>query len=174
MMHFSLLKKEHVENRFDCGVPALNSFFEKHALQSQASNVSRTYVLSDEKNRVIGYYSLVYGSVSASEVTERIRAGTGRYPIPTIIIARLAVDQRYQGQGFGKAILKDAILRCIQASEIAGLRAIVVNAKDEKSKIFYEKYGFMPSPLDEFHLFLLMKDVLKSEAPKNSLTHKIF
>lgn len=161
-MDISILRKEHVDKKFDCGNQALNDFFKKHALQSQASNVSRTYVLADEGERVLGYYSLVYGSVSPQEVGERTRSGTGSYPIPIIIIARLAVEKGFQRKGFGKTLLKDALARCLQASEIAGLRAVVVNAKDKIAKRFYEKFGFEPSPFDEFHLFLLMKDLRKN------------
>lgn len=146
---------------FDCGIQSLNIFLQKHALQSQASNISRTYIASDN-NKTIGYYSLVYGSVSPQEVAERIRRGGGNYQLPIIIIARFAVDQQFQGKGFGKALLKDALIRCANASEIAGLRAVAVNAKDEKARSFYEKFGFEPSPFDEFHLFLLMKDLKKN------------
>lgn len=161
-MIVSLLKKEHIDCDFDCGNQALNDFFKKHALQSQLSNVSRTYVLSDHEEVVIGYYSLVYGSVSPQEVTERVRRGTGMYPLPIILIARLAVGKKFQERGFGKALLKDAFKRCLQASEIAGLRAVAVNAKDETARCFYEKFGFESSPFDEFHLLLLMKDLKKS------------
>ena len=161
MRELSLLKKEHIIEPFDCSVDALNVFLKKYALQSQASNTSRTYVLLEEGS-VIGYYSLAYGSVSPQDVTERIRRGTGNYHLPVILIARFAIDQRFQGKGFGKALLKDALIRCSHASEIAGLRAVVVNAKDEKAKSFYEKFGFEASPFDEFHLFLLMKDLKKN------------
>ncbi len=162
MPRVSILHKGHVGHNFDCGNHELNDFFKKYAWQSQASNVSRTYVLSDGGERVIGYYSLVYGSVSPQDVAERIQMGTGRYPLPIILIARLAIDKLFQGKGFGKALLKDAFIRCLHASEIAGLRAVVVKAKNETAKRFYEKFGFESSPLDEFHLFLLMKDLRKN------------
>jgi GNAT superfamily N-acetyltransferase len=161
MRTISLLKKTHSFEPFDCGIQALNIFLKKHALQSQASNISRTYILSEEE-KIIGYYSLVYGSISPQEVSERIRKGAGSYHLPIILIARLAIDKLFQGKGFGKALLKDGLIRCSQASEIAGLRAVVVNAKDEKAKSFYEKFGFEASPFDEFHLFLLMKDLKKN------------
>lgn len=158
----SILQKGHVERNFDCDNHALNDFFKKYAWQSQASNVSRTYVLSDGGEGLIGYYSLVYGSISPQDVAERIKKGTGSYPLPIILIARLAIDKLFQGKGFGKALLKDALIRCLQASEIAGLRAVVVKAKDDRAKVFYEKFGFESSPFDEFHLFLLMKDLRKN------------
>jgi GNAT superfamily N-acetyltransferase len=158
MRALSLLNKEHKADPFDCGAHALNVFLKKHALQSQNSNISRTYVLT-EKERIIGYYSLVYGSVSPQDVSERMSRGAGNYHLPIILIARFAIDQNFHRKGFGKALLKDAFKRCLQASKIAGLRAVVVNAKDERAKTFYEKFGFEASPFDEFHLFLLMKDL---------------
>lgn len=161
MGRLSLLNKDHFVENFDCGIPSLNLFLKKHALQSRASSISRTYVLEREE-KIIGFYSLVYGSVSPQEVAERIRRGGGNYHLPIILIPRFAIDQFYQGQGFGKALLKDALVRCLQASEIAGLRAITVNAKDENARHFYEKFGFESSPFDEFHLFLLMKDLKKN------------
>jgi len=160
MRELCLLKKEHRIEQFDCGTQSLNIFLQKHALQSQTSNIARTYILPTE-NDIVGYYSLVYGSVSPQEVAERLRRGGGNYHLPLIIVARFAIDQRFQEKGFGKALLKDALTRCALASEIAGLRAVAVKAKNEKAKSFYHKFGFEPSPFDEFHLFLLMKDLKK-------------
>ena len=161
MRKLFLLEKKHIIEPFDCGVQALNIFLKRHALQSQASNTSRTYALLEDET-VMGYYSLVYGSVSPQDVAERIRRGAGNYHLPIIVIARFAIDQRFQGKGFGRALLKDALIRCSQASEIAGLRAVVVKAKDEQARTFYEKFGFEASPFDEFHLFLLMKDLKRN------------
>jgi predicted N-acetyltransferase YhbS len=81
-----------------------------------------------------------------------------------MLLARLAVDRREQGQGLGKGLVKDALLRALHAADIAGLRAVIVHAKDAAAKAFYEKLGFEPSPLDEFHLMLLLKDVRKTLA----------
>jgi predicted N-acetyltransferase YhbS len=78
-----------------------------------------------------------------------------------ILLARLGVDVNEQGKGLGKALLKDAILRAAQASDIIGSRAILTRAKDEKAKTFYSRFGFEPSPVHEFHLYLLMKDIKK-------------
>jgi predicted N-acetyltransferase YhbS len=94
-------------------------------------------------------------------VPPRIRKGLGKYPIPVILLARLAVDISEQGQKLGKGLLKDALLRALSVTESIGARAILVHAKDQNSKAFYQKFGFEPSPLDEFHLYLLMKDVQK-------------
>ena len=76
-----------------------------------------------------------------------------------MLLARLGVDERERGRGLGRGLLKDAVLRTLQAAEIAGLRAIIVHAKDEAARAFCRRFGFESSPLDEFHLMLLLKDV---------------
>jgi GNAT superfamily N-acetyltransferase len=157
----ALLTKEHERNSFDCGVPALNDYLKKYALQNQKKHAARTYVAT-RVNRIVGYYSLAYGSVSLEEAPQSVKSGLPRHPIPVILLARLAVDSTEQGSGLGTALLKDALLRTIQAAEIAGLRAMLVHAKDDSAKRFYEKYGFEPSPIDAYHLFLRPSDILSS------------
>jgi GNAT superfamily N-acetyltransferase len=156
-----LLTKDHDRNSFDCGVPALNDYLKKYALQNQKKHAARTYV-AIRGNQIVGYYSLAYGSVSLEEAPQSVKSGLPRHPIPVILLARLAVDSTEQGRGLGAALLKDALLRTIQAAEIAGLRAILVHAKDDAAKRFYEKFGFEPSPIDTYHLFLRLTDVLLS------------
>ena len=154
-----LLIKDHDRSAFDCGVPALNDYLKKYALQNQTKHAARTYVAT-RGNRIVGYYSLAYGSVSLEEAPQNVKSGLPRHPIPVILLARLAVDSTEQGHGLGAALLKDALLRTIQAAEIAGLRAMLVHAKDDAAKSFYEKFGFEPSPIDAYHLFLRVSDIL--------------
>ena len=156
-----LLTKDHDRNSFDCGVPALNDYLKKYALQNQKKNAARTYVVT-RGNRIVGYYSLAYGSVSLDEAPQKVKSGLPRHPVPVILLARLAVDSAEQGSGLGAALLKDALLRTIQAAEIAGLRAMLVHAKDDAAKRFYQKFGFEPSPIDGYHLFLRLSDILAS------------
>jgi GNAT superfamily N-acetyltransferase len=103
------------------------------------------------------------------DATDRVKRGLARHPIPVMILARLAVDRRYQGMNMGKGLLKDAIGRTLQASEYAGIRAIFVYAKDDKARKFYERFGFESSPLDPLKLMLLVKDAKKTleAAPAN-------
>jgi GNAT superfamily N-acetyltransferase len=96
------------------------------------------------------------------DATDRVKKGLARHPIPVMILARLAVDRRYQGMNMGKGLLKDAIGRTLQASEYAGIRAIFVYAKDDKARKFYERFGFESSPLDPLKLMLLVKDAKKT------------
>jgi predicted N-acetyltransferase YhbS len=91
-----------------------------------------------------------------------VKSGLPKHPIPVILLARLAVDSTEQGSGLGAALLKDALLRTLQAAEIAGLRAVLVHAKDDTAKRFYEKFGFERSPTDDYHLFLKVSDILAS------------
>jgi len=153
-----LLTKDHDRNSFDCGVPALNDYLKKYALQNQKKHAARTYVAT-RGNRIVGYYSLAYGSVSLEDAPHSVKSGLPRHPIPVILLARLAVDSAEQGHGLGAALLKDALLRTVQAAEIAGLRAMLVHAKDDSAKRFYEKFGFEPSPIDAYHLFLRLSDI---------------
>ena len=156
-----LLTKDHDRNTFDCGVPALNDYLKRYALQNQKKHAARTYV-AIRGNRIVGYYSLAYGSVSLEETPQSVKSGLSRHPIPVILLARLAVDSTEQGHGLGAMLLKDALLRTIQVAEIAGLRAMLVHAKDDSAKHFYEKFGFEPSPIDTYHLFLKLSDILAS------------
>ena len=96
------------------------------------------------------------------DAPDRVKKGLARHPIPVMILARLAVDRRYQGMNMGKGLLKDAIGRTLQASEYAGIRAIFVYAKDDKARKFYERFGFESSPLDPLKLMLLVKDAKKT------------
>lgn len=153
-----LLEKNHERGAFDCGVPALNEYLKQYALQNQKKNAARTYVATRGK-RVVGYYTLAYGSVACDEAPDQVKAGLARHPIPVILLARLAVDQTEKGQGLGAGLLKDALLRTLQAAEIAGLRAMLVHAKDDAAKRFYEKYGFVPAPLNAYQLFLTLADL---------------
>ena len=156
-----LLTKDHDRNSFNCGVPALNDYLQKYALQNQKKHAARAYVATSG-NRIVGYYSLAYGSVSLEEALQSVKFGLPRHPIPVILLARLAVDSAEQRRGLGPALLQDALLRTTQAAEIAGLRAMLVHAKDGSAKRFYEKFGFEPSPIDAYHLFLRLSDILLS------------
>jgi GNAT superfamily N-acetyltransferase len=124
---------------------------------NQASGDTRTYVLHRELS-VVGYYSLAPGSISRKEAIPRASKSAPE-PIPIVLLARLALDKREQGQGVGKALLKDALKRAYAGAEIIGGRAILVHAIDEEAAAFYGKYGFESCHRMDFHLMLLMKDL---------------
>jgi GNAT superfamily N-acetyltransferase len=147
-----------VVDTFDCGSPALNQFLQRYALVNQKANSAQTYVCSVE-GIVIGFYSLVVGSIDPESAPSRVSKGLARYPIPVMILARLAVDQAHQRKGLGQALLKDALLRTAQAADIAGIRALLVHAKDEDARQWYASWEFEPSLTDAMHLFLMLKDL---------------
>ena len=107
----------------------------------------------------MGYYSLAFGSISHEDATQKIKDQLPHYPIPILLLARLAVDVREKGNGLGKGLLRDAMFRTIQAASIGGLRAMLTHAKDQEAKSFYEKFGFESSPTNELHLMLSIKDI---------------
>jgi GNAT superfamily N-acetyltransferase len=125
-------------------------------LGNEASGVSRTYVVCQGR-RVIAFYCLATGAVLQKEAPGRVRRNMPE-PIPVMILGRLAVDRRFQGRGLGKALLRDAILRTLQAADIAGIRAVLVHAKDDDARQFYARFGFLPSPLDPLTLMLPLND----------------
>ena len=155
-----LLESSHDRASFDCGVEPLEVYLEQYALQNQRKGIVRNYVTC-RGARVVGYDSLAYGSAAQADAPPALTKGIGKYPIPLMILARLAVDVREKGQGLGKALLKDAILRTLQAAEIAGLKAIFVQAKDPCAEQFYARHGFIPSPGDPLHLFFPLDPLRK-------------
>lgn len=143
---------------FDCGHPALNLFLQRHALNNQRASSAQTYVCCDG-GRVLGFYSLTVGSVDHEDAPERVVKGLARHPVPIMLLARLAVDRSCQGRGMGAALLKDALRRTLQAAEIAGIRAVLVHAKDDSARQWYRGFDFQPSPTDPYHLYLMLKDL---------------
>ena len=152
------ITKDHDTGAFDCGVEPLNEYLKKFALLNHNSRSARTYVAL-RGARIAGFYTLANGSVSRDEVPARVAKGLGRYPVPITVLARRAVDVAERGKGLAGGLLKDALLRAYQASDLVGSRAVVTHAKDEAAKEFYQRYQFEPSPLNEFHLYLLMRDI---------------
>lgn len=153
------LRRDHDIETFDCGKGPLNRFLKRFALQSEQANASRTY-LGLKDGLPVGYYTLVFGQVEFEDAPERLKRGVARHPVPVMILARLAVDLSQQGRGVGAGLLKDAMLRTSQAAGIAGLRAMLVHAKDEEAQRLYEHFGFLPSATDPMHLLMPLKDIL--------------
>lgn len=152
------LLRSHATDTFDCGSDPLNRFLIRYALQNQQAGASQTYVALNEAE-IAGFYTLVVGQVEFDDAPDRLKKGLARHPVPIMLLARLAVASNWQGKGLGAGLLKDAMLRTLQAAEIAGIRAFAVHAKDNAAKAFYERFDFLASPSDHYHLFRLMKDV---------------
>jgi GNAT superfamily N-acetyltransferase len=152
------LNRTHAVEGFDCGHESLNRFLIRFALQSQQAGASQSYVgLADEA--IAGYYTLVVGQVDCDQAPQRLTKGLARHPVPIMLLARLAISVEWQSKGLGQGLLKDAMLRTLQAADIAGIRAFAVHAKDDSARAFYEHFDFVPSPTDPFHLFRLLKDI---------------
>lgn len=152
------LDRTHAVEEFTCGQPELDRFLFRHALQAQQANSSRTYVGVSGKT-VVGYYTIVAGEVRHADAPERVVKGMPRHPIPLLILARLAVHSDWQGRGIGAGLLLDALGRTLQVADIVGVRSLAVHAKDDATAAFYRHFGFVPSPTDSRHLFMLIKDI---------------
>lgn len=153
------LSDAHILDAFDCGKhTSLTEWLKRYAHISQQAKSARTYVVH-RANRVVGYYSLAASSVRREDASPRAAKYQPAYPIPVILLARLAVDRREQKRGIGPALLKDALQRCLRASKEIGARAVLVHAIDEEAKSFYRHFGFEDCAVDDLHLMLLIKDI---------------
>jgi GNAT superfamily N-acetyltransferase len=152
------LTLDHDVQNFESGERSLDEWILQRVLRNERDGASRTYVICSN-NVVIGYYALSTGSIASVSAPGRIRRNMPD-PIPVMLLGRLAIDRRWQGRGLGQELLRDAVLRTIQVSDMAGVRAIAVNAISENARRFYEKYNFKPSPLDPFLMMLLLRDAI--------------
>lgn len=152
------LTAEDDSSTFDCGEPSLNDWLRLRALKNETTGASRTFVSVDEAGSVAGYYCLSASSLSREEVAGKVGRNMPM-PIPVILIGRLAVDERFKGQGLGVSLLRDAIAKGIEAAHLVGARAFVVDALNESAEQFYAKFGFahMP-PTGRRAMYLLMTD----------------
>ena len=152
------LNSLHQIETFDSGNSQLDEWLKRRALKNESERASRTYVLCD-RQAVIAYYCLANGAIAQTTTTGKVRRNMPD-PIPVMVIGRLACDRNWQGCGIGRALLQDAILRTLQAAEIAGIRAILVHAISEDAKQFYQKCGFTVSPIDPMTLMVKVSDVI--------------
>lgn len=154
------LAPNHELEEFDCGTPSLNEWLKRRARRNEQEGASRTYVVCVGK-QVVGYYCLAAGSVCCLDVPGRVRRNMPD-PIPVVVIGRLAIHRDWQGQGLGRALLRDAVLRTLNAAEVAGVRAILVHAISEEARRFYENCGFMKSPTNPMTLVVTLEDIKKA------------
>jgi GNAT superfamily N-acetyltransferase len=150
------LTRAHDLSQFQCGEPELDDWLKRRALHNEETGASRTYVVC-MNHRVAGYYALAAGAAAHATAPGRVRRNMPN-PVPVMVIGRLAIDLNFQGQGIGSSLLRDAIRRTVQAAEIAGIRAILVHAISENAKRFYQKWGFIPSPIDPMTLMITVAE----------------
>jgi GNAT superfamily N-acetyltransferase len=154
------LSPDHVLDGFDCRRASLNVWLTKHARQAAAAGSARTYVIVDsEQGRVVGYHALVAAGVEREAATARVIKGMPRYPVPVVLLARLAVDESVARRGLGAWLLRDAMTRTLAASQTIGVRTMLIHAIDSDARAFYVRHGLEPSPTDPLHLMILIKDI---------------
>lgn len=158
------LDSGHDLSTFDCGNEQLNAWLTNHALASQKADLARTY-LALGSNHLLAYVSLTTGSVRREEAPKRYVRGMPRHPIPTILVARLAVDLRHQRRQIGSRVLAEALRRAVSASDVAAARlvvVVVVDAIDEEATAFYRRWGFIDVPENPHRLYRKVADIRRS------------
>ena len=150
------LTADHDTEHFTCKHGSLTSWLQKRALANSTSGASRTYVVCDPTRRAVGFYALAAGSIASESVPGRLRRNMPD-PLPVIVLGRLAVHADWAGRGLGSGLLRDALLRSIQAAELIGARALLCHAIDTEAAAFYLKHGFAPSPLEPLTLWVGMR-----------------
>jgi predicted N-acetyltransferase YhbS len=151
------LNGQHDIEAFASGVESLDNWLKRRALKNQATGASRTFVAC-EGRRLLAYYALASGAVTSDEAPGRFRRNM-QDPIPVVVLARLAVDHSLKGKGVGRALVRDAGQRVIQAADTIGIRGIVVHALSPEAQAFYACVGFSPSPLDAMTLMITLADL---------------
>lgn len=129
-------------------------------MKNQATGASRTFVTCEDR-RVIAYYALASSAITVDDTSGRFSRNMPN-PIPVVVLGRLAVDRSLHGKGLGRALVRDAGIRVIQAADTLGIRGIIVRALSLEAKAFYEQVGFDPSPLDPMLLMVTLADLNSS------------
>jgi GNAT superfamily N-acetyltransferase len=141
-------RKAYRVDQFSCGEASLDRWLIAYAGQNQQRDAARTFVTANPDGKVAGYYTLVAAQVEHEQATSTVRQGLSRhFPIPVALIARLAVTEQHQGTGLGRSLLLDALLRVLRASDQLAVRAVTVDALNDRAASFYRHFGFEPSPL---------------------------
>lgn len=151
-----------IKENFDCGIDELDDYIKKYATQNQKKGVARTFVaIPEEGEKVVnGYYSVRMDKIEFEVIPEKYKKGLPRYPLPAMLIAKLAVDKSMQGTGLGKKLLMQCFRKAISLSSEVGVFAITVDAINEQARQFYLKFGFIPLEDNKLSLFIPMKTVL--------------
>jgi len=155
------LGKSHDRKSFDCGEQSLNEYLHQYASQDINRRINKVFVASppETPQRVIGYYSLSANSLDANDLPDGLRRRLSRYPVPAVLLGRLAIAESRQGQDLGSILLADALQRIVQASQVMAVYAVVVDALDDQAAGFYQQFGFISLPSQPLKLFLPMDSV---------------
>lgn len=149
------IAERHNRSQFDCGEPSLDNYLKQYARQNEEKGVGRTFVLVREgETRVLGYYTLAGGEIERDKLPPKAAKKLPKYPVPVVVLGRLAVDRSAQGEKLGRLLLKDALHRALAVSQQIGCYAVFVQALNTKAAEFYAKFGFEPLPDDPLKLVL--------------------
>ena len=165
------LAKTHDRKSFDCGTTELNNFLQDSARQNQQRDLVRTHVDCDDADpkRIRGYYTLVAGGIHYDEADPALaRGASSRYDIPIILLARLAVDRQFQGGGIGTALMQDACRRTVDMAGHAGIRALVVDARNNAVRDWYRRFDFVPYDSRPLRLYLLTAKIREADDLNNN------
>lgn len=147
---------------FSCGEQALDDYIKKYASQDLKRNIARVFVaLTPADMSILGYYTLSAASVKKKDIPPAVAKKLPHYPVPAVLIGRLAVDKRVQGKGLGRHLLVDAFYRVLTAKNTVGINSVIVDAKNTAARSFYKQYGFMEFSGDPNRLFIPMATVEK-------------
>lgn len=145
---------------FQSGNPQLDDYLRKYAGQHARKHMGRTFVaVTLDETRVLGYYTLAASSVSFEHAPDELIKKLPRYPVPTALLGKLAVDESIQGRGLGEFLLVDALRRVVEVSGQIAVVAVEVHAINARAKSFYARYGFQAFNDQPFHLFLSLATV---------------
>lgn len=154
MPEITPLSRSHDRAGFNCGVPALNTFLKATARQHNNKGISRTFVLTEGTAHILGFFTLTLCEVSTPKLPAPLAAQYPGHALPVVRLARLAVSRKQQGKGYGELLLAEAIHRTLLIADQAGLIGLFVDAKDDKARTFYQRYGFLALPAEPLRLFL--------------------
>jgi len=159
MYRIEPISRSHKRKGFSCGNPELDEYLERYARQNDEKNIARTFVAVTDDDKVLGYYPLSTASISFESLPDDLQLALPAYPIPAALIARLAVDTSAKGQDLGAALLIDALHRIVRAADEIAVKVIMVDAKDDEARSFYQHYGFIELPEQPLKLFLPIETV---------------
>lgn len=158
------ITKVHNRKAFTCKKPALAEYLHSHARQNDKKNIAKSFVAVDNENSVLGYYSLSTSNIEYKEIPKEYPRGLPQYPIPAVLIGKLAVDESTEGQGLGSRLLIDAFQRILIISEEVAVKVVLVEAIDEEAKSYYLHFGFIELPGHNLKLFLPIETIQQAFA----------
>jgi ribosomal protein S18 acetylase RimI-like enzyme len=157
------LAAHHDRRDFSCGEPALDTYLRERAAQDVRRGLARVFVATGEtRQSIAGYYSVSAASFARAELPAELAKRLPHYPVPAAVVGRLAVDRRHQGRRLGETLLLDAVRRALRASAAIAVYAVIVDAKNERARAFYQRYGFQSFPAAPSRLFLPLDTFVKA------------